>query len=41
MIPSLADGSGSAGLPGVKLAGLIIGLALLLAAVRALFGRKR
>jgi hypothetical protein len=37
----LAEGNGSESLPGVKLAGLVIGLLLLVAAIRALFGKGK
>jgi hypothetical protein len=37
----LAEGNGSQSLPGVKLAGLVIGLLLLVAAIRALFGKRK
>jgi hypothetical protein len=37
----LAEGNGSDSLPGVKLAGLVIGLLLLVAAIRALFGKRK
>jgi hypothetical protein len=37
----VAEGHGSDSLPGVKLAGLVIGLLLLVAAIRALFGKRK
>jgi hypothetical protein len=37
----LAEGSGAGSLPGVKLAGLVIGLLLLFAAIRAMFGKRK
>ena len=37
----LAEGNGAHGLDGVKLAGLVIGLLLLVAAIRAIFGRRK
>jgi hypothetical protein len=33
--------SGADSLPGVKLLGLVIGILLVIAAIRAMFGRKR
>lgn len=35
------EGSGADRLPGVKLAGLVIGLLLLFAAIRTLFGKRK
>jgi hypothetical protein len=37
----LAEGGGAQGLDGVKLAGLVIGLLLLVAAIRAMFGKRK
>ena len=39
-LPRLLAG-GSDSLPGVKLAGLVIGLLLLYAAIRAMFGKRK
>lgn len=37
----LAPGHGSDSLPGVKLAGLVIGVLLVIAAIRAMFGKRK
>ncbi|MFC8845445.1 MULTISPECIES: hypothetical protein [unclassified Micromonospora] len=39
-VPPLADATGVADVPGVRLLGLIVGGLLLLAAIRAMFGRR-
>ncbi|SCF23353.1 hypothetical protein GA0070216_10788 [Micromonospora matsumotoense] len=39
-LPSLADATSPADIPGVRLLGLVVGGLLLLAAIRAMFGRR-
>ncbi len=41
MTALLAEGGGAQGLDGVKLAGLVIGILLLIAAIRAMFGKRK
>ncbi|EEP74467.1 hypothetical protein MCAG_04794 [Micromonospora sp. ATCC 39149] len=39
-VPPLADATSAADVPGVRLLGLVVGGLLLLAAIRAMFGRR-
>ena len=41
MLASLAAGDGAQSLPGVKILGLVIGLLLIYAAIRAMFGKRK
>ncbi|GHJ09003.1 hypothetical protein TPA0907_33700 [Micromonospora humidisoli] len=39
-LPPLADATSPADIPGVRLLGLVVGGLLLMAAIRAMFGRR-